>query len=90
MNKPTTTQKKDSYISTPLAEYYIDNNRKFIVSQSYHYDSEFIDIRSWLKTSSLQGSKWLPTRKGIFFPVKEGKTFWADLNKVVSSYLGLI
>jgi hypothetical protein len=44
MNKPNTVQKKESYISTELDTYNIDNSRKIVISESYHNGKQYIDL----------------------------------------------
>jgi hypothetical protein len=78
----------DSYVSNDVAEYYLDNNRKLILSWTNHINKKYINLRHWIKTTeAIQGGKWLPTSKGLFIPVDVMRTIWDDINKNVTFML---
>jgi hypothetical protein len=77
----------NSFINTDISEYYIDNNRKITVTESYHNNKCFISIRTWIKTTIAQGNKWLPSRKGLYIPMDVIGTFWTELSKDIENLI---
>lgn len=71
----------NNFLNITYQEFYVDNNRKTTVSETYHNGKVFINIREFVK-SSTSSDYWIP-KNGLFMLPEKMLTFWEDLNKSV-------
>lgn len=87
MKTTKTKEYKDSFIYNDIAEYYLNNARKLVLSETIHLNNIYISVRHYIKTQDHQGSLWIPTQKGIFIKLDQMQTMWNDLKKDIDDLM---
>jgi hypothetical protein len=61
--------------------------KKLVVQLKNDSYNTYIDLRYWLKIQELQGGRWIPTKKGLFFTWRDWVGAWPQIKEKIDSFV---